>query len=393
MKYDFDRVIDRRNTDSCKWAENEKRFGDKDALSLWVADMDFESPAPVIHALRERVEQGIFGYPIRRPSYYAGMIDWMFKRHDWKVQESWFAFSPGVVCALNVALHAYTQPGDKVIIQPPVYPPFFSSVLNNGRQLVFNPLRVENGEYRMDFDNLEKQIDARTKMLILCSPHNPVGRVWKREELLQLGEICLKKGVLILSDEIHLDLIFRGHKHIPIAMLSEELAQNTITVIAPSKTFNIAGLYASSAIIPNPRLRAAFNTARDNFGIDGGNIFGYVALEAAYNSGEEWLAQLMEYLEDNLDFLIDYMQKHIPQIKPVRPEGMHLVWLDCRGLGLDPASLKEFILKKARVALNDGPTFGKQGEGFQRMNFACPRSVLLQALQRIERACERIKSG
>jgi cystathionine beta-lyase len=386
MKYDFDRVIDRRGTDSVKWAVNEKRFGSRDVISAWVADMDFEAPPPVVQAIRARAEHGIFGYPIRPPGYYDALANWTRKRYGWEIQTEWATHSPGVVTGLCIAVHAYTQPGDKIIIQPPVYPPFFSVVRNNGRQLVFNPLKFADGTFRMDLENLEKQIDARTKMLILCSPHNPVGRVWTRDELSQLGELCLRKNILIVSDEIHCDLILRGYAHVPLARLSDALAQNTITTLAPSKTFNIPGLYAAVAIIPNPRLRAQFDTARENLGLEGANIFGMVALPAAYRTGEEWLEQLLDYLQGNLEFLLTYFEKHIPAIKPIRPEGTYLAWLDCRGMGLDDAALKEWMLKRARVAMNEGHTFGEPGRGFLRLNFGCPRATLEEALQRIEKA-------
>ena len=386
MQYDFDRVIDRRNTDSHKWSVNEKLFGSKEVISAWVADMDFEAPAPVLEAIRARAAHGIFGYPVRPAGYYDALVNWMRKRHGWQIESGWLTYSPGVVPGLALAVHAYTQPGDKIIIQPPVYPPFFAIVRNNGRQLVLNPLQVVNGTYRMDFENLEKQMDARTKMIVLCSPHNPVGRVWTRAELFQLGELCLRKNVLILSDEIHSDLILRGCKHVPLAMLSDELAQNTITSLAPSKTFNIPGLYNAAAIIPNARLRAQFNTARENLGLENANVFGMVALQAAYGAGEEWLEQLLDYLQGNLEFLMRYFEKRIPQIKPTRPEGTYLVWLDCRGLGLDDAGLKEWMFKRARVAMNEGHTFGAEGHGFVRLTFGCPRSTLAEALQCIEQA-------
>jgi len=386
MQYDFDRVIDRRTTDSIKWSVNEKRFGSHKVISAWVADMDFESPAPVVEALRARAAHGIFGYPIRPAAYYDALINWMRKRHDWAIKAEWLTYSPGVVTGLALAVHAYTQPGDKIIIQPPVYPPFFSVVKNNGRQLVLNPLKFVDGKFRMDLEHLEKQIDAHTKMIILCSPHNPVGRVWTRDELAQLGKLCLRKNILIVSDEIHCDLIFRGYRHIPLATISDELAQITITCVAPSKTFNIPGLYTAAAIIPNGRLRAQFNTVRENLGLEGANIFGIAGFEAAYRAGEEWLDQLLEYLQGNLEFLLDYFDKSIPRIKPIRPEGTYLVWLDCHGLGLGDAALKEWMHKQARVAMNEGHTFGAEGKGFVRLNFGCPRATLGEALQRIEQA-------
>jgi len=386
MQYDFDRVIDRRTTDSIKWSVNEKMFGSHEIISAWVADMDFESPAPVVEALRARAAHGIFGYPIRPAACYDALIHWMRKRHDWAIKAEWLTYSPGVVPGLALAVHAYTQPGDKIIIQPPVYPPFFSVVKNNGRQVVLNPLKFVDGKFRMDLEHLEKQIDARTKMIILCSPHNPVGRVWTRDELTQLGKLCLRKNILIVSDEIHCDLIFRGYKHIPLATISDKLAQNTITCVAPSKTFNIPGLYTAAAIIPNGHLRSQFNTVRENLGLEGANIFGIVGFEAAYRAGEEWLDQLLEYLQGNLEFLLNYFDKSVPRIKPIRPEGTYLVWLDCHGLGLSDAALKEWMHKQARVATNEGHTFGDEGRGFVRLNFGCPRATLGEALQRIEQA-------
>lgn len=390
MQYDFDRVIDRRASDSIKWSQNEKLFGSRDVISAWIADMDFEAPAPVLAALRARAAHGILGYPVRPPGYYDSLIAWMRKRHCWEIQSEWITYSPGVVPGLALAIHAFTQPGDKVIIQTPVYPPFFAVVQNNGRQLVLNPLRYTDGKFRMDLENLEKQIDARAKLLILCSPHNPVGRVWTRDELTQLGEVCLRRNILIVSDEIHGDLILRGAQHTPLAALSDAFAQNTITCVAPSKTFNIPGLYTAAAIIPNARLRAQFITTRLNWGLEGANVFGLVGFEAAYRTGAEWLDQLLAYLQGNLEFLLEYFEKFIPRIKPIRPEGTYLIWLDCRGLGLDEAALKSWMRTRARVAMNEGHTFGEEGRGFLRFNFGCPRATLTEALQRIERAAHEL---
>jgi cystathionine beta-lyase len=386
MKYDFDRVMDRTQSESIKWIGNEEHFGEKDLLPMWVADMDFQSPAPVIQALVERAQHGFFGYPWRSPAYYDSIIGWMRKRHSWDIRREWIVNAPGVVSALDLAVHALTQPGDKIVIQPPVYFPFFSIVRNNGRQLVENRLKFENGHYRMDLQDLEKQIDARTKALILCSPHNPVGRVWTPDELAALGELCIRKDLLILSDEIHSDLILNGHKHTPLATLTEELAQRTCTLIAPSKTFNLPGLGASAVIIPNGKLRTAFNNAVENFGLQVGNVFGIVALQAAYQYGEEWLKQMLDYVEGNVAYATRFLAERIPGIKFACPEGTYLLWLDCRGLGLSHTALRDLIIKQAKVALNDGPEFGSGGEGFQRMNLACPRSILEEGLVRIERA-------
>jgi cystathionine beta-lyase len=381
MKYDFDRVIDRLETDSIKW-----KTYPPDVLPMWVADMDFESPKPVIDAILKRAQHGVFGYPTPPTSYHESIIDWMRQRHGWDVKREWLAHSPGVVTALNLAVNAFSQPGDKIIVQPPVYYPFFAVTRNNGRQLGFNPLREENGFYRMDLADLERHIDSRVKALILCSPHNPIGRVWSKEELAALGEICLRKNVLIFSDEIHSDLILGGNNHTPLAMIAPELADITLTFIAPSKTFNLPGLFSSTVIIPNPRLHAQFNHMLENIWLVHTNIFGMVALEAAYRHGGEWLAQLIEYLQGNVDFAIQFFKERVPQIKVGCPEATYLLWLDCRALALDEKQLRDLFLKKAKVALNEGQTFGPGGEGFMRMNIGCPRSVLQEALERIERA-------
>lgn len=387
MKYDFDRVIERRGTDSDKW----QVYG-AEVLPMWVADMDFLAPPQVIDALVKRAQHGVFGYPMHPDPYYeyGSMIDWMRTRHGWNIKRKWITHSPGVVTALNLAVNAFTQPGDKIIVQPPVYPPFFSIVKNNGRQLVFNPLRAENGYYRMDLADLEKRIDSRTKALMLCSPHNPVGRVWTKEELSALGEICVRRNVLILSDEIHSDLILRGNKHTPLATISPELADLTITLIAPSKTFNIPGLFTSALIIPNPKLHTQFNHMLENMALNSSNIFGMVGLEAAYRHGAEWLDQLLEYLQANIDFAIRFFKERVPQIKVTCPEGTYLLWLDCRDLGLGHDALRDLFLKQAKVALNEGYTFGAGGEGFMRMNVGCPRSILQEGLERIERAVKSL---
>lgn len=383
---DFDAVLERRDTGCAKWSFNERLFGAADVISMWVADMDFPSPPPVVEAIRRRAEHPIYGYPMRSPAFYEPLVDWLRSRHGWETDRAWFVHSPGVVPALGLAVLAYTQPGDKVIIQPPVYYPFFNVVKNNGRQVVENPLVVQDGVYRMDLAALDRLIDARTKLLILCSPHNPVGRVWTRSELAALGDLCLKRNITVISDEIHSDLVFPWARHTPLASLSPELAQITATCFAPSKTFNLAGLATSAVVIPNPRLRQSFTTVVENLGLQLGNVFGQVGLEAAYRYGAEWLAGLMAYLEGNLDYLTEFLARRLPQIKPNRPEGTYLAWLDCRALGLDRAALKDLFLKQARVALDDGPIFGTGGEGFQRLNFACPRATLDAALRRIEQA-------
>ncbi|MBW2060275.1 MAG: PatB family C-S lyase [Deltaproteobacteria bacterium] len=386
MKYDFDKIIDRRNTSCAKWDAVEPLYGDKEVLPMWVADMDFKAPPPVIEALKKQADHGIFGYTFKPLSYYEPLLRWLERRQGWKVEKEWLTYSPGVVTALNVCVLALTQPGDKIILQPPVYYPFFRVVLNNGRQVVNNPLKFENGRYLMDFDDLDKRISSRTRLMIISSPHNPVGRAWEQEELVRLGQFCLKNDIVLISDEIHSDLIYPGHKHIPTASISEELSLKTITCVAPSKTFNLAGLKTSVIIIPDPKLRQRFNIMLGNIGIGMDNSFGLVALESAYQYGEEWLDQLLEYLRQNMEFSISYFEEKIPQIKVIRPEATYLLWLDCRKLGLNNEELKKFMIKKAKVGLDDGPPFGPGGEGFQRMNIACPRAVLEQGLKRIESA-------
>lgn len=385
--YDFDEIIDRTQTDSAKWSVNERRFGKKDVLSMWVADMDFRSPEPVIQALVERAAQGVFGYPIRPDGYYLAVIDWLKKHQGWETNRSWQITTPGVVTGLIAALLAFTQPGDKVIIQPPVYYPFFKIVLNNGRQVVENTLIENNGYYSIDFDTLEQQLsDPRVRIMLFCSPHNPVGRVWSREELTRLGELCLRYEVLLVSDEIHSDLVFSWARHTPAANISPETEQNTISLFAPSKTFNLAGLETSVTIIPNPILRARYNQVIENLKIGGNNIFGMLALEVAYREGEEWLSQLLEYLEGNMCFLESYFLENIPQIRVRRPEGTFLTWLDCRSLDLSGQELKKFMIDKADLGLSEGVAFGNTGEGFMRLNAGCPRAVLKKGLKQLERA-------
>ncbi|MBI4787420.1 MAG: putative C-S lyase [Chloroflexi bacterium] len=386
MQYNFDEVIDRTQTDSAKWARNRADSGVADVIPMWVADMDFQSPAPVIQALVRRAQHGIFGYPRRWDSYYDAITGWLHRRHGWDIQRDWIVNAPGVVNALTLAIQALSKPGDKIVVQPPVYHPFYPIVQNHGRQIVLNPLRWENQRYVMDLENLERQIDGRTKLLILCNPHNPVGRVWTRAELEALGEFCARHNLLILSDEIHCDLILREHRHTPIAALSDELAQRTLTFIAPSKTFNLAGLATSVVIAPNEKLRAELSRTIEDYGLHIGNVFGIRALEAGYREGEEWLDQLLVYLEGNVRFAVRFIEERIPRIKPICPEGTYLLWLDCRALGLDRAALNTLMRQKARVALQDGADFGIGGEGFQRLNFACPRSILEQGLARIEAA-------
>jgi cystathionine beta-lyase len=380
MTYDFDQVIDRRHTESIKW-----HYYGEDVLPLWVADMDFQSPEPVMRALRERMEHGVYGYPQEPKELRAAIADWTARRYGWQIQPDWLVFTPGVVVGFNMACHAIASPGHGVLIQTPVYPPFFEVPKNVRLELDQMELtRQANGDYTIDFDAFESAIADRTRIFLLCNPHNPVGRVFRQDELLRMAEICLRHNLVICSDEIHCDLIYSGYRHVPIAALAPEIAERTITLMAPSKTFNIAGLGFSLAIIPNPELRKQYKAAHAGL-VPHINLTGYVAALAAYRDGQEWLEELLRYLEGNRDFLLDYVRTQLPGVRVGKPEGTYLAWLDCRQAGIAGKPC-EFFLQNARVALNDGEAFGRGGEGFVRLNFGCPRSTLVEALDRIKAA-------
>lgn len=381
MNPNFDILPDRRNTGSIKW-----NVYDRDVIPMWVADMDFRSPEPVLQALRERVEHGIFGYESDHPAVLAELIAGrMSALYDWHISPQDVVFIPGVICGFNLACQAAGKPGDGVVIQTPVYPPFFSAAKNGDFVLQENILPCNaQGEYSIDFDAFESILDERSRTFILCNPHNPVGRVWRKDELERLAEICLSHGLLICSDEIHCDLVFSGHRHLPIAALSPEIAASTITLMAPSKTYNIAGLETSFAIIPNPELRKRFNQARH--GLAGWvNALGLVAAEAAYRHGQPWLDAVLKYLQTNRDYVYTFVNTQLPGVRMFSPEGTYLAWLDCRQAGIS-GSPYEFFLNKARVAVNDGRDFGAGGEGYVRLNFGCPRSMLEEALERMKTA-------
>ncbi len=399
MENSFDEEFDRRGTHSVKWefvqGEDEllnleytdRFFGPDRVLPMWVADMDFRCPEPVVEAIKARAEHGIFGYSTPTSDFYQSVVSWMDRRHGWKIDPDWISLTPGVVPALNMLVRAFTMGGDKVLIQPPVYSPFYAAIENNNSQQVINPLVLKDGRYRMDLADLESKCsDPQVKMAILCSPHNPVGRVWTREELDNFGRICVENNVLIVSDEIHGDLIYHDQVFTPLAKISETFAQNSIICTAPSKTFNLAGLLTSCIIIPNDDLRRRFEETLLSNGLFGMNTFGAVALQAAYDHGEEWLEQMLEYVEGNLEYLNVYVAENIPQIDVVQPEGTYLVWLDCRKLQLEKMDLKRFMNEQARVYLVDGFIFGPEGEGFERINIACPRKILVEALDRTRKA-------
>ena len=385
MIYNFDKVISRKGTHSVKWDARKAYFGSEDLLPMWVADMDFPVPVELVEAIKRRADHPLYGYTIRPDSYFKSFIRWVKDRHEWEIKKDWVLFSPGVVPALNFIVQAFSKPGDKILIQPPVYHPFFFSVENNHREMVFNQLKLVNGRYEMDFDDLESKLPG-VKMILLSNPHNPVGRAWTQEELMQLAELCIMHKVLIISDEIHSDLALPGFKHIPVASLGDEIAANTLTCMAPSKTFNLAGLSTSSMIISDPAKRANFEEYLDRFHITGGNVFGMVASEAAYLHGKDWLDQVLEYIQGNFDFLDNFLKENLPMLHLTPAEATYLAWLDFSALKMDGDGLKSFLINKAKVGLNDGRTYRDGGEGFQRMNLACPRSILEEALQRIEKA-------
>ena len=387
MKYDFDEIIDRRNTDSIKYDFAEKRGKPAGVLPLWVADMDFRTPPCVIDALVEKSRHGIFGYSETKNDYFEVLRNWFSTQFNWNIKSEWLVKTPGVVFAICAAIRALTDEGDAVIIQQPVYYPFSESVIANKRKLVINRLVYSDGKYSIDFEDFEdKIIKNNVKLFILCSPHNPVGRVWTRKEITKLGEICLKHGVIVVSDEIHADFTYPGHTHLVFADVKPEFSDITITCTAPTKTFNLAGLQISNIFISNSDMRRKFRAEINRSGYSQVNIMGIVACRAAYSGGHEWLKELKEYLSGNLEYLRSFLKNRLPQIKLIEPQGTYLVWLDFSALGLDDKELDDLIVYKAGLWLDAGTMFGAGGEGFQRINIACPRSVLEKALNQIEQA-------
>jgi cystathionine beta-lyase len=356
---------------------------------MWVADMDFRTPDFIIDAIRERTGHEILGYTIRSDALYRAIINWYDERQKWRIEKDWILFTPGVVAALSMAVRTYTSPGDKIIIQPPVYHPFFSVIRDDRRKILYNRLIEDKGYYRMDLEDLKRKIDPSVKLLLLSHPHNPVGRSWKGEELRRLADLCLENNIIIVSDEIHSDMVYRPHAHIPLFNLGDDVAMNTVACVAASKTFNLAGLSTSVVIIKNEKLRSAFNREISAGHLHMGNIFGSIAMETAYTRGQEWLAELMEYLRGNLGFLKEYIDRELPDIKMYPAEATYLAWLDMKGLGLKGKDLRKFIIHEAGLGFNDGTSFGPGGEGYQRLNFACPRSVLAGALDQLKEAIHR----
>jgi cysteine-S-conjugate beta-lyase len=400
MKYDFDIVCDRKNTGCSKWDMVKTIFGHEDVIPMWVADMDFPVAEPIVEALKKRAEHPFYGYTQPSPGVVEAVVERLQKKFNWKIKPEWVVFTPGVVPALGMAVRTLTHPGDQIILQQPVYYPFFGAVTASGCQIVNNGLKLVNGRYEMDFADLEntfvsrgamRPTASRIKAVIVCNPQNPVGRLWNRDELTRLGEIIIRNGGVVISDEIHCEILFKGYRHVTFASISEEFEQNSIVCMAPSKTFSLAGLETSTIIIPNKKIREAFANMRMGI-LPGPNLFGYTALEAAYRYGDEWLEQVLDYLQGNLDFMQEFFRTRIPRIEIIQPQGTYLVWLDCRRLGLDNDKLKDFMAKEARVGLDDGFLFGEGGSGFERMNIACPRSILEEALGRIETAVNGLKA-
>ncbi len=385
--YDFDKIIERRGTGALKTNVLEERYGNADLLPLWVADMDFETPQFITDALRERLEHSLFGYTVEPEDYRPAIIDWLAEHHGWKVECEWLSYIPGVVKGIGMAVNVFVKPDEKVIIQPPVYHPFRLTTEGNGREVVNNPLReTGNGSYAMNFEQLEAVADEKCRMLILANPHNPAGVVWDRETLERLAEFCYRHHIIVVSDEIHCDLALWDNRHVPFASVSPEAAACSITFGAPSKTFNIAGIVSSYAIVPNEDLRRRFFGWMEANEFNEAPMFAPIATIAAYRKGEAWRREMLRYIEGNIDFVIDFCERRLPGIKAWRPQASFLVWLDCRGLHLSHEGLVHLFVEEALLALNDGAMFGKEGEGFMRMNVASPRGMIRRALEQLERA-------
>ena len=382
MKYDFDELIPRRGTNSYKW----DTVKDEDVLPMWVADMDFRTAPAIVGALQKRVEHGIFGYTKVPPAYYEAVINWFRRRHAWLIEKEWIVYTTGVVPAISAIVKALTVPGDRVLVQTPVYNCFFSSIRNNGCEAVANPLIYANGTYRIDYDDLErKAADPKVKLLLLCNPHNPVGRVWTRQELGRIGEICIRNRVLVVADEIHCELVFSGHVYIPFASISEDFREHSVTCISPSKAFNLAGLQIANIVAADTDVRMKIDKAININEVCDVNPFGVEALIAAYNRGEDWLEELKHYLSVNYNYLRAYFDEYLPEFPVVMLEGTYLVWVDCRGIGLSSREITDILLEKEKVRVNPGSLYGEAGEGFIRLNIACPREKLIEGLNRLKR--------
>ncbi len=385
-KYNFDEIVPREGTNCVKYDLREKYFKSPDVLPLWVADADFKTPDFIVDAIKERAGHEIYGYTFQAESYFTAIAGWMKRQHNWNVSRDWISFSPGVVAGITIAIQTFSKPGDGVVVQPPVYFPFFDCVKGTKRKIIENPLRLENNRYYFDLDDLKAKVDKNTRLLLLCNPQNPGGTVRTSEELAELSEFCNERNILIISDEIHSDLVFNGHRHVPLATVSDAAEANSIILMAPSKTFNVAGLASSVVIIPDKKKRVRYERELNVGHLGMGNLFGSVALEAAYTYGDDWLKQLMDYLWNNYLFLEEFFQRHLPRVKVMKPEATYLVWLDFSDYGMNDSELIQFATEKAKVGLNNGGRFGRGGDGWLRLNIACPRSILADALERLKEA-------
>ncbi|WP_294078838.1 MalY/PatB family protein [Proteiniphilum sp. UBA5384] len=387
MQYNFDEIIDRSGTQAIKLEKLKLLFGHEDLIPLWVADMDFKSPPAIVEALKRRVEHGIFGYTAPSQEYTDSIVHWLERRHRWQVKGEHVNFVPGVVKGFAFAIDEFTEKGGRVIIQPPVYHPFRIVTESLGREVVYNPLILENGQYKMDFGGLRRIVaENDCKMLILCNPHNPGGRTWSPDELSELADICYEHNILVVSDEIHADMALPGHQHTVFASVSEKAKEISLTIMAPSKTFNIAGIVSSFAVIPNKNIRERYLAYLEPRELQQGTLFAFTATRAAYDECEDWLDQMLDYVQGNIDLVDSYLTENIPEIKAILPEASFLVWLDCRALNLPQRELVKLFVEKAHLALNDGTMFGSGGEGFMRMNVGCPRSLLEKGLNNLKKA-------
>ena len=387
MKYDFDKIIDRSGTNAIKYSVLKERYGRDDLLPLWVADLDFETPDFITEAIRQRLDHSLYGYTVVPDELWSTVAKWIEDHHTWKVRREWLTYIPGVMKGIGAVVNVFTKEDEKVIIQPPVYYPFRTTPQGNGRKVVFNPLkRVQGGSYEIDFENLSQVADDKCRVLLLSNPHNPAGICWNKETLVRLADFCYERNIIVVSDEIHCDLTLFGNRHIPFATVSDKAARISITFGAPSKTFNTAGIVNSYAIVPDDSLRRKFYTWLDANELSEPHLFAPIAMIAAFQKGEEWRRQLVSYIEENIRFVEDYLERNIPQIKPLRPQATFLVWLDCCSLGLDHKRLVDLFVNKAHLALNDGEMFGMGGEGFMRLNVGTPRALLCKALDQLSKA-------
>ncbi len=406
MISDFDKVLDHRGMSSLKWEfiarngepepwdQTDPELENEQVLSMWVADMDFRTAEPVIKALRDRVDRGIYGYAAKTPEYLDAVKGWMKRRHDWNIEVEWILPTVGIVPALNMIVRQFSEPGEKVLIQRPVYHPFTNSIRNNNRMVLCNPLTLKDNRYFMDFEDLElKARDQEVKLMIMSNPHNPVGRAWSSEELQRVGEICLRNNVLLVSDEVHGDLIMPGHRFAPYGLQESRLAENCIVCTAPSKSFNLAGLKASNLLISNPEIRERMQMEIKASGLYGMNPLGIVATQAAYNHGEPWLEEAISYIAKNFEFLEYFIRKHIPSLKVLPLEATYLSWIDCRELDLTQDGLDRLVMEEAHIYVDEGYLFGPEGSGFIRLNLACPRSIVEKALQRLKASIDNLDAG